>query len=241
MVLRMTVGLALTVVALAVAGRRLWWLKRLAFTGQPAPERVAAVREHPGPGRGGPGHRGDRAAQAAEVVGARRGARGHVLGLHRPAADDHRGLRRPVLPDLRHPRDRPLGLHRVHRGPVRRRRAGRHHHLHRDPAAQQPAQGRPQVTVLRLAHRRRLGRPGDDLPGDRDAAALPGRADQHRRVPVRARRVRLPDRRALAAPAGHRGEQRAGGGVHPRPRSPWSWPSRSSWSTPSTCTSRWPR
>ena len=48
MVLRMTVGLALTVIALAVAGRRLWWLKRLAFSGQPAPERVAAVREHPG-------------------------------------------------------------------------------------------------------------------------------------------------------------------------------------------------
>ena len=50
MVLRMTVGLVLTVVALAIAGRRMWWLKRLAFSGQPAPERVAAVREHPGPG-----------------------------------------------------------------------------------------------------------------------------------------------------------------------------------------------
>ena len=48
MVLRMTVGLVLTVVALAIAGRRLWWLKRLALSGQPAPERVAAVREHPG-------------------------------------------------------------------------------------------------------------------------------------------------------------------------------------------------
>src|SRR6201993_4595516 len=44
----MTVGLVLTVVALAIAGRRLWWLKRLAFSGQPAPERVAAVRSHPG-------------------------------------------------------------------------------------------------------------------------------------------------------------------------------------------------
>ena len=48
MVVRMTVGLVLTAVALAIAGRRLWWLKRLAFSGQPAPERVAAVREHPG-------------------------------------------------------------------------------------------------------------------------------------------------------------------------------------------------
>ena len=48
MVVRITVGLVLTVVALAIAGRRVWWLKRLAFSGQPAPERVAAVREHVG-------------------------------------------------------------------------------------------------------------------------------------------------------------------------------------------------
>ena len=63
MVLRMTVGLALTAIALAVAGRRLWWLKRLAFTGQPAPERVAAVRAHPGR---------DVETQAAEVIGQRK-------------------------------------------------------------------------------------------------------------------------------------------------------------------------
>ena len=63
MVLRMTVGLALTAIALAIAGRRLWWLKRLAFTGQPAPERVAAVREHPGR---------DVEVQATEVIGQRK-------------------------------------------------------------------------------------------------------------------------------------------------------------------------
>ncbi len=40
MVLRMTVGLVLTAVAFAIAGRRLWWLKRLALSGQPAPERI---------------------------------------------------------------------------------------------------------------------------------------------------------------------------------------------------------
>jgi Fe-S oxidoreductase len=39
-VLRMIIGLGMTVVAFAVAGRRLWWLKRLALSGQPAPERV---------------------------------------------------------------------------------------------------------------------------------------------------------------------------------------------------------
>jgi Fe-S oxidoreductase len=59
----MTVGLVLTVVALAIAGRRMWWLKRLAFSGQPAPERVAAVREHPAR---------DIESQAAEVIGQRK-------------------------------------------------------------------------------------------------------------------------------------------------------------------------
>src|SRR6201994_2546882 len=59
----MVVGLAVTVIALAVAGRRFWWLKRLAFTGQPAPERLAYVRSHPG---------GDLEAQAAEVIGQRK-------------------------------------------------------------------------------------------------------------------------------------------------------------------------
>src|SRR5579863_6622301 len=39
-VLRMVVGLVLTAVAFAIAGRRAWWLKRLALTGQPAPERL---------------------------------------------------------------------------------------------------------------------------------------------------------------------------------------------------------
>src|SRR6201995_683618 len=59
----MTVGLVLTVVALAIAGRRMWWLKQLAFSGQPAPERVAAVREHPGR---------DVEGQATEVIGQRK-------------------------------------------------------------------------------------------------------------------------------------------------------------------------
>jgi len=40
--------LVLTVVALGVAARRVDWLRRLAFSGQPAPERFAQVRNHPG-------------------------------------------------------------------------------------------------------------------------------------------------------------------------------------------------
>src|SRR5579871_815266 len=63
MVLRMTAGLVLTAVALGIAARRLWWLRRLALAGQPAPERVAAVRAHPGR---------DAETQAAEVIGQRK-------------------------------------------------------------------------------------------------------------------------------------------------------------------------
>src|SRR5271163_622334 len=59
----MTVGLVLTVVALGIAFRRLWWLKRLALTGQPAPERIAAVRAHPAPAV---------ETQATEVIGQRK-------------------------------------------------------------------------------------------------------------------------------------------------------------------------
>src|ERR1700731_122847 len=43
----MVIGLVITVVALGVAARRVDWLRRLAFSGQPAPDRVAAVRSHP--------------------------------------------------------------------------------------------------------------------------------------------------------------------------------------------------
>jgi Fe-S oxidoreductase len=59
----MTVGLVLTVLAFAIAGRRLWWLARLGRTGQPAPERTAYVRRHPGT---------DIETQATEVIGQRK-------------------------------------------------------------------------------------------------------------------------------------------------------------------------
>ena len=62
-VLRIVIGLALTVAAFALAARRLWWLQRVARAGQPAPERIAAVREHPGR---------DAEVQATEVIGQRK-------------------------------------------------------------------------------------------------------------------------------------------------------------------------
>src|SRR6516225_6201519 len=61
--LRIIVGLVLTVVAAALAGYRIWWLYRVGRTGQPAPERIAAVREYPGR---------DVEVQATEVVGQRK-------------------------------------------------------------------------------------------------------------------------------------------------------------------------
>src|SRR6185437_13973259 len=63
MVARMVIGLVLTLAAIAIAGRRLWWLQRLARSGQPAPERIEYAREHvPGELR----------TQLTEVVGQRK-------------------------------------------------------------------------------------------------------------------------------------------------------------------------
>jgi Fe-S oxidoreductase len=61
--LRIIVGLVLTVVAFAIAGRRVWWLYRLAASGQPAPERWEMVRENP---------TGDTRTQIVEVFGQRK-------------------------------------------------------------------------------------------------------------------------------------------------------------------------
>src|SRR5215469_142305 len=63
MIARMIGGLGLTVIALAVAGHRLWWLRRLGLSGQPAPERVAYAREHVST---------DLRAQLTEVFGQRK-------------------------------------------------------------------------------------------------------------------------------------------------------------------------
>jgi Fe-S oxidoreductase len=72
MVLRMIVGLVLTVVAFAVAGQRVWWLKRLAFSGQPAPERLEYARAHPGR---------EAETQLTEVVGQRKLLKWTVPGM----------------------------------------------------------------------------------------------------------------------------------------------------------------
>jgi Fe-S oxidoreductase len=71
-VLRIVVGLILTAAAAAAAGHRLWWLWRLGRVGQPAPERVQAVREHPA---------ADAASQVTEVFGQRKLLRWSVPGI----------------------------------------------------------------------------------------------------------------------------------------------------------------
>ena len=72
MVLRIVIGLVLTAAAAVVAARRLRWLYRLGRTGQPAPERIEAVREHPAR---------DAETQASEVFGQRKLLKWSVPGV----------------------------------------------------------------------------------------------------------------------------------------------------------------
>src|SRR3984957_9390090 len=72
MAFRIIVGLVLTVVAFAVAGQRVWWLKRLAFSGQPAPERLEYARSHPGR---------EAETQLTEVIGQRKLLKWTVPGM----------------------------------------------------------------------------------------------------------------------------------------------------------------
>src|ERR1700758_4864379 len=72
MLVRVIIGLGLTVIAFAVAGRRGRWLGRLAFSGQPAPERVAYARSHPA---------GEAETQLTEVIGQRKLLKWSVPGM----------------------------------------------------------------------------------------------------------------------------------------------------------------
>jgi Fe-S oxidoreductase len=72
LVLRIIIGLVLTAAAAVIAARRLWWLYRLGRTGQPAPERIEAVREHPAR---------DAETQASEVFGQRKLLKWSVPGV----------------------------------------------------------------------------------------------------------------------------------------------------------------
>jgi Fe-S oxidoreductase len=68
MVLRLVIGLGATVIALAIAGRRIWWLFRLVRSGQPAPGRTDAIGER-------------LRTELTEVIGQKRLLRWSVPGL----------------------------------------------------------------------------------------------------------------------------------------------------------------
>ena len=72
MILRIVVGTVATAVALALAGRRLWWLSRLIRVGQPATDRVGANKATVAKGP---------RAEATEVIGQRRLLKWSVPGL----------------------------------------------------------------------------------------------------------------------------------------------------------------
>jgi Fe-S oxidoreductase len=69
---RIIIGLVLTAAAFVIAGRRLWWLRRLALTGQPAPERLQYAKDHFGT---------DVETQATEVFGQRKLLKWSVPGV----------------------------------------------------------------------------------------------------------------------------------------------------------------
>jgi Fe-S oxidoreductase len=71
-VLRIVIGMTMTVIALALAGWRVWWLYRVATSGQPAPERLEAARRHPGR---------DTEVEVTEVLGQRKLLKWTVPGL----------------------------------------------------------------------------------------------------------------------------------------------------------------
>ena len=72
MTLRIVIGMTMTVIALALAGWRVRWLYRVATSGQPAPERIAAARRHPAR---------DTEVEVTEVLGQRKLLKWTVPGL----------------------------------------------------------------------------------------------------------------------------------------------------------------
>jgi hypothetical protein len=72
LVVRLIIGLVATVIALAIAGRRVLFLYRLAQSGQPAPERLAAARKDVGE---------DVRGQVVEVLGQRKLLKWTVPGM----------------------------------------------------------------------------------------------------------------------------------------------------------------
>ena len=199
--LRIIIGLVLTAVAAVVAGRRLWWLYRLARTGQPAPERIEAVRAHPGR---------DAETQATEVFGQRKLLKWTVPGVAH--ALTFWGFIVLVLTIIE-----AYGALFSKHFVIPLIGTWAWVGFAEDLFAVAVLVGIATFTVIRLRNSpEREGR-ASRFSGSHTGAAwlvlagiflssrrccLPRRADQHRRLPLSARRVRLAARRPLAAPAG---------------------------------------
>ena len=207
MTVRLVLGLLFTVVAFAVAGRRVWWLSRLIRTGQPAPGRLDGV-----PAR--------LRAEVAEVFGQRKLLKWSVPGVaHFLTFWGFVVLILTIIEAWGALFDRDFHIPLIGRWPA----VG----FLEDLFAVGVLVGIVTFAILRLAaragpassatsrfygsHTRAgLGDPRDDLAGHHHPADLPRGADQHRRLPVRRQPVgvRVLDGGQGAAPAG-RGRQRA--------------------------------
>ena len=240
MLVRLVLGLLMTVVAIAVAGRRVLFLFRLIRSGQPAPGRLDGI--------------GERAkAQLVEVFGQRKLLQWSIPGaahfftfwafivlaatiLEAYGALFNRDFAIPVIGHwwlLGFLEDffatmvlialATFSVIRLRHAPERQQRASRFYGSH-------TARG-----VARTLH---------DLQRGLDAVPLPRRADQHGALPVPGRRlvaVRLAGHGAPPRAARRGRQRRAGDDRHPRSRSAWCSASWCWSSTPSTCTSSSPR
>ena len=210
MVVRLVIGLVMTVVALAFAGRRAWTIASLIRSGQPAPDRSQDL-----------GRR--LRTQLVEVFGQKRLLKWSVPGLAHfftfwafvilltVYIEAYGALFDPdfAIPLIGH--SPVLGFpagHDRRAVPALARRVRGH------PDPQRPGARAPGVAVLRQPHRRRVADPVHDLQRAVDAVLLPRRLLGAGHVPlhlggVGVDRARAPVHRAVAARAGGGGERRA--------------------------------
>ena len=188
MAIRLVLGLGITVVMFAIAGRRFYWLYSLISSGNPP---CPPVEGHPRADQGRV-RRGGRTEEAAPVDGPGLAHSFTLWGFTILFLTIIEAYGVPVPARLPHSPDRQHRGHRVPRGLLRRGRGGLPDGLRRHPGEALAQPREPPVAVLRLPHRRGMAGPADDLRGHRLAAALPGRPGEHRLLPLRPVGLRLP-------------------------------------------------
>ena len=140
-------ALGISVVCFAIAGRRFYWLSKLIRSGQPAKRPFQGFSKAA-------------EAEVVEVAGQKKLLKWTVPGLaHFFTMWGFTVLLLTIIeaygalfePRLRHPAHRPLVGHRLHRGLLRRRRAGLADRLHHHPAGQLTQAQAAREPLLRLA------------------------------------------------------------------------------------------